>query len=67
MSEQIELIDVKDLAKRLKVSDRHIRRMVDDGRIPAPLRIGSAVRWSTKKISDWIAAGCPRDFKPVKQ
>ena len=67
MSEEFELIDVKDLAKRLKLSDRSIRRMVDDGRIPAPLRLGSTVRWSTKTISDWIATGCPRHYKAVNQ
>jgi len=29
------------------------------GRLPLPVRIGRAVRWSRRELEDWIAAGAP--------
>lgn len=29
------------------------------GKIPAPIRIGGAVRWSYAELQEWIKAGCP--------
>ena len=40
------LIDNREAAKLLKVSERTLWRMWNDGQMPAPIRIGRAVRWS---------------------
>lgn len=43
-------------------SIKTIDRMIADGRIPAPFRIGKrSLRWSREVIEKWIAGGC----KPV--
>jgi predicted DNA-binding transcriptional regulator AlpA len=34
-------------------------RLVSAGRTPAPIRLGSAVLWSTDELRAWVAAGCP--------
>jgi excisionase family DNA binding protein len=54
-----ELLDVKTVADLCDASTRHIYRLADAGKMPAPIRLGSLVRWSRRSISDWIAAGCP--------
>lgn len=53
------LIDVNSVAFLLACSTKHVRRMADAGRCPAPIRLGGLVRWHRKTVEDWIAAGCP--------
>lgn len=54
-----ELISIDVLAKRLDCSSRHIRRLVDSGRIPRPIKLGALLRWIRTDIDQWIAASCP--------
>jgi excisionase family DNA binding protein len=56
------LLDVRAVAALLDCSPRHVYRLADAGRMPAPVRIGALVRWVRPAIEDWIAAGC----KPVR-
>lgn len=56
---QARAIDAKQLAEVLGLSVRTVRRLDSSGKLPRPLRIGGAVRWSLEDISAWIAAGCP--------
>lgn len=58
-----ELINIDMLAKRLGCSSRHIRRLVDSGRIPRPIKLGALLRWIMADIDQWIAAGCPTCHK----
>ncbi len=59
------LLDVQAVADMLDCSARHIYRMSDAGKMPAPVKLGALVRWSRAAIEDWIAAGCPRiDRRP---
>lgn len=54
------LLSPADLARELGLSTRTVRRLDLEGRLPAPVRIGRAVRWSRDSvILPWIAAGCP--------
>src|SRR5262245_51964278 len=53
------LLDVRAVAALLGCSARHIYRLADGGRMPAPIRLGVLVRWSRQTIEEWIAAGCP--------
>ena len=52
-------IDAKQLAEVLGLSVRTVRRLDSSGKLPRPLRIGGAVRWSLEEIAAWMAAGCP--------
>lgn len=53
------LLTVRDVAELLRCSNRHIHRMKDAGRIPAPLRAGGLLRWRRSAIELWLADGCP--------
>ncbi|MCL2001308.1 MAG: helix-turn-helix domain-containing protein [Planctomycetes bacterium] len=60
MTAQTEtLIDAGALAKKLNVHEVTIRRWQSSGKIPAPVRLGAAVRWRLKEIDAWIESGCP--------
>ncbi len=56
---QARLLDVKTLAEWLDCSERHVYRLADSGRMPAPRKLGALARWIRTEIEDWIAAGCP--------
>lgn len=53
------LLDVAAVARLLGCSERHVYRLADAGRIPAPVRLGALVRWRRQAILDWIDGGCP--------
>lgn len=64
-----KLLDVHGVAALLNCSARHVYRLSDAGKMPAPLKLGSLVRWNRTAIEDWIAADCPavrRSGKAVK-
>ena len=52
------LLDVRAVARILNCSTRHVHRLRETGRMPAPVRVGVLVRWSRQTIQDWIAGGC---------
>jgi len=58
ITERIAL-SAEDLAQRLGVSLRHIRRMNSAHRLPRPVRIGHSVRWLAEEIDAWLKAGAP--------
>lgn len=47
------LIDIAELARWLATSPRHVRRLVEEQRVPY-LKIGHYVRFDPAEISDWI-------------
>jgi len=52
------LLDVRAVAALLDCSPRHVYRLSDGGRMPAPVRIGALVRWRRQDLDAWLAAGC---------
>ena len=57
-----KLLDVRAVAKMLDCSVRHVYRLSDAGRMPAPVRLGTLVRWKATgsgSIGEWLDAGCP--------
>jgi excisionase family DNA binding protein len=58
------LLTVESVAEMLACSTRHVRRLADGGRMPAPVRLGALIRWRRADIEEWIAAGCPPCRKP---
>lgn len=67
--QNMQMYRVKQLAEILSLSKRQIHRLNSCGKIPAPIRIGGAIRWSEQEISDWLAAGAPdrRTWEQLKQ
>jgi excisionase family DNA binding protein len=53
------MLGVEHVAELLGVSTRHVRRLVDAGRCPQPVRFGRCVRWPRHVVDTWIADGCP--------
>lgn len=53
------LLDVRAVAALLGCSTRHVYRLADAGRMPAPVKLGALVRWSAAEIAAWIGEGCP--------
>ncbi len=64
-----QLWDAKTFGQRLSLSKRQIFRLNACGKIPAPLKIGGAVRWEASIIEDWLAAGAPdrKSWEAIKQ
>ncbi|MCZ6651775.1 MAG: helix-turn-helix domain-containing protein [Planctomycetota bacterium] len=54
-----ELLTAGDLAKRLRVSLRQVRKLYSEALVPAPVRLGRSVRWRGSEVGRWIEAGCP--------
>ncbi len=54
-----EFLNVDGVGEILAVSPRHVRRMADEGKMPAPVRLGACVRWPRRTIEKWITDGCP--------
>ncbi len=55
----MELLSVRELAGRLKVSTRHVWALLSSGRLPKPVRVGRAVRWRADDVARWVEMGCP--------
>jgi len=53
------LLNTEDVSQLLSCSKRHIFRLADSGRMPQPIRLGTALRWRPQELSEWIADGCP--------
>jgi excisionase family DNA binding protein len=53
------LLDVRAVAALLHCSARHVYRLADAGRMPAPVRIGALVRWRRADLDRWLSDGCP--------
>ena len=53
------LLTVNQVASLLNCSSRHVYRLCDTKRMPAPVRLGMLVRWNRNVIEKWINAGCP--------
>jgi predicted DNA-binding transcriptional regulator AlpA len=59
------LIDAREVARRLTCSTKHVWRLRDAGKMPAPIALSTAfVRWNSEAIDQWIRAGCPPCRKP---
>jgi excisionase family DNA binding protein len=52
------LLDVGQVADLLSCSQRHVYRLSDAGRMPAPVRLGALVRWRRQTLEEWITGGC---------
>lgn len=63
------LLTAMSLGDVLNLSKRQIFRLNSCGKIPKPIRIGGAVRWSANEIERWLAAGAPdrRTWEATKE
>lgn len=62
-------LTLQDLASDLRVSEKTIRRMIRDGRLPQPMRINNKdLRWLMSEIKLWLDSGMPsrQEFEAAK-
>ncbi len=52
------LLNVRQVALLFGCSTRHVYRLTDAGRMPAPVRLGNLLRWRRDDIQAWIDCGC---------
>jgi excisionase family DNA binding protein len=50
----VETYNIQQVAEKMKVSDRTIRRLVDSGRFPKPIRLGRGLRWPHAVITEFL-------------
>jgi excisionase family DNA binding protein len=50
-------LSARELAARMGLSLRHIRRSDSAGWIPRPIRIGRSVRWPVDEVQAWMTEG----------
>ena len=55
----VQLLDVAAVADLLDCSARHVYRLSDAGKMPAPVKLGALVRWNSALLAEWLDAGCP--------
>jgi excisionase family DNA binding protein len=53
------LFAVKRVAELLNCSTRHVWRLADSGKMPAPLKLGGLRRWNPATLEEWLNSGCP--------
>ena len=56
------MLNVKQVASLLCVSERQVYRMTDRGLMPRPLKLGALNRWPKANLEAWLADGA----KPVR-
>lgn len=62
--ESSRLIRCGEVARIIGCSQRTVYRLVEEKRMPAPVRINSMVRFDRAKIEEWICNGCkPRQHR----
>ena len=53
------LIDMRQVAQIMSVSQRTVWGMASQEAMPKPIRLGRCVRWPEEEIHAWLKAGCP--------
>lgn len=55
-TDEVPLLTIRDLAKLLRISERHLRDIrTEDASLPAPITAGASPRWRPEEVSDWLA------------
>jgi predicted DNA-binding transcriptional regulator AlpA len=51
------LLSTRDVAQRLALSDRTVRRLRKRGALPRGIEVAGVLRWRPEEIDDWITRG----------
>lgn len=63
----LQTLSVKDLATLLRLSERQIRKLLAEQRLPEPIRVGGSIRWRRSTVQEWLDTGCPTGPVPPAQ
>ena len=53
------MLTADEFAATLRISRAHFWRLESEGKLPAPVRLGRAVRWDRRVVEAWLDAGAP--------
>lgn len=53
------LISLATFSQLMGISKRSLQRLLTQGKLPTPVRLGRCLRWVRKEVDAWIAAKCP--------
>lgn len=54
----MELLTVKELAARLKVTPRQCYKLAAAGRLPKPVKLARSTRWKATDLTKFFEADC---------
>ena len=60
-----DLLNAREVAKRLRISIRTVWRWTAAGILPSPFRLGRITRWRAQDITEHLNT-CRRSFSPKK-
>ncbi|MFC1762699.1 helix-turn-helix transcriptional regulator [Planctomycetota bacterium] len=52
------LLNVRQVASMLGISQRTVWRLKDAGKLPPPVHLGSSVRWNRQSLNQFLEVGC---------
>ena len=52
----VRLMPLRDVLASVGMSQASVYRMIAAGEFPKPVKLGTASRWVSSEIEDWIAA-----------
>ena len=58
-----QMLSALEVAALLSVSQRHVWRLRSAGKLPQPIKIGRAVRWTQNSIATFIEQGGTTNVK----
>lgn len=62
---QVRLLKIGEVADLLRLSSRTVARLVKDGKLPQPIRLGTCTRWRQDQIVACLEGLSPADDSPV--
>lgn len=60
---EMQLLNVNDVCRKIKVSRTKFYEMLAAGEIPEPVIVGCRKKWTEEEIEAWVRANCPKADK----
>ena len=58
-----EALTTGQVADLLQITQRHVQRLVKQGRMPRPVKLGRCSRWVKSDLIEWLKSGCPPELE----
>ena len=58
-----ETLTTCQVADLFQITKRHVQRLVKQGRMPRPVKLGRCSRWVKSDLIEWLKSGCPPELE----